>query len=238
MYLLRKQIEQFILSSHGDATRYFVTFLDNHDVKERLRFVQPGNPDQYDDQVTMGIGCLYALPGIPCVYYGTEQGLHGAGSDPAVREALWGIAPKFSENSLFYVQLQKLAEVRAAVPALRYGRFYFRPISGDGVNFGVSPFPNGILAWSRILNDQEVLIVANTNTTQNQVFDVILEIVLSAPGDRLRILYSNKPNPTTPAPVTRLNQVTVREIDGTTGNGPLNTTRVTLQAMEVQILQR
>ena len=51
MYLLRKQIEQFILSSHGDATRYFVTFLDNHDVKERLRFVQPGNPDQYDDQL-------------------------------------------------------------------------------------------------------------------------------------------------------------------------------------------
>jgi len=51
MYLLRKQIEQFILSSHGDTTRYFVTFLDNHDVKERLRFVQPGNPDQYDDQL-------------------------------------------------------------------------------------------------------------------------------------------------------------------------------------------
>ena len=83
-----------------------------------------------------------------------------------------------------------------------------------------------------------MLIVANTNTTQSQVFDVILEIVLSAPGDRLRILYSNKPNPTASAPVTRLNQVTVKEIDGTTGNGPLNTTRVTLQAMEIQILQR
>ncbi len=237
MYMLRKQTEQFILSSHGDATRYFVTFLDNHDMKQRLRFVQPGNPDQYNDQVTMGMACLYSLPGIPCVYYGTEQGLHGAGTDPAVREALWGIAPTFPQNSFFYAQLQKLAMVRAAVPALRYGRFYFRPISGDGSNFGVAPFPNGILAWSRILNDREAVIVANTNTSQSEAFDVILEMVLSSPGDQLRILYSNKPNPAAPAPVTRLDQVTVMEVDGTTGYGPLHSARVTLQAMEVQILQ-
>ena len=32
MYVLRKQVEADVLSSHGDATRYFVTFLDNHDV--------------------------------------------------------------------------------------------------------------------------------------------------------------------------------------------------------------
>ena len=38
----------------------------------------------------MGLACLYSLPGVPCLYYGTEQGLHGHGSDPAVREALWG----------------------------------------------------------------------------------------------------------------------------------------------------
>ena len=32
-------------------------------------------------------------------------------------------------------------------------------------------------------------------------------------------------------------QVTVAEVDGTTGSGPLNTTRVTLLPMEVQILR-
>ena len=41
MYHLRKLVEQDILSSHGDATRFFVTFLDNHDMKERIRFVDP-----------------------------------------------------------------------------------------------------------------------------------------------------------------------------------------------------
>jgi hypothetical protein len=93
------------------------------------------------------------------------------------------------------------------------------------------------LAWSRILNDQEVLIVANTNTAQSQSVDVILEITLSKPGDTLRVLYSNKSAPTAPAPVKTLNQVKVAEVDGTTGTGPINTVRVTLQPMEAQILR-
>ena len=137
----------------------------------------------------------------------------------------------------FYLEIQEVVAVRNAQPALCYGRFYFRPISGDSVNFGISPYPGGILAWSRILNDQEVLIVANTNTTQSQSVDVILETTLSAPGDNLRVLYSNKSAPTAPAPVRTLTQVTVAEVDGTTGTGPLNTVRVTLQPMEAQLLR-
>jgi glycosidase len=237
MYNYRKQVESQILSTHGDATRFFVTFLDNHDMKARIRYVQPGNADLFDDQVTMGIGCLYCLPGIPCVYYGTEQGLHGFGSDPAVREALWGLVPGFPQNTFFYTALQAIVAVRNDQPALRYGRFYFRPISGDSVNFGVSGFAGGILAWSRILNDEEVLVAANTNTNLSQSVDVILEATLSAPGDSVDILYSNKTNPTAPAPVRTLSGVTVAEVDGTTGSGPLNTTRVTLLPMEVQILR-
>src|SRR5262249_1554918 len=134
MYQLRKRIEKNVLSSHGDATRFFVTFLDNHDVKERIRFVKPGDEHRFDDQVTLGLASVYSLAGIPCLYYGTEQGLHGAGSDPAVREALWG-GPGFDEDSFYYKQISALAKLRAEEPALRYGRFYFRPISGDGQHF-------------------------------------------------------------------------------------------------------
>jgi glycosidase len=237
MYQLRKSVEQYILSSHGDASRFFVTFLDNHDMKARIRYEQPGNPDEFDDQVSMGVACLCSLPGVPCIYYGTEQGLHGGGSDPAVREALWGIAPGFPRNTSFYTQIAKIIAVRNKQPALRYGRFYFRPISGDSVNFGMSPYPGGVLAWSRILNDEEVLIVANTSTSQSETLDVILEMTLSKPGDVLQILFSNKAAPTAPAPVRTLNNVTVSEVDGTTGYGPLNTVRVTLQPMEAQVLR-
>jgi glycosidase len=237
MYSVRKGIEQNVLSSHGDATRFFVTFLDNHDMKERIRYVQPDNAHLYDDQVTLGMACLYSLPGIPCVYYGTEQGLHGVGSDPAVREALWGISPAFPEDNFFYTALSNIASVREAESALRYGRFYFRPLSGDSINFGISTFAGGVLAWSRILNDQEVVIVANMNTTQIQSVDVILEMELSKPGDQLRILFSNKSNPTVPSVVETLNQVFVAEVDGSMGFGPLNAARVSLQPMEVQILR-
>jgi glycosidase len=237
MYQFRKQVEQSILSTHGDATRYFVTFVDNHDMKERIRFEQPDNPTQYDAQVSMAVGCLYALPGIPCVYYGTEQGLHGAGTDPAVREALWGIAPGFPTSNPFYLELQKLAKLRSASPALRYGRYYFRPVSGDGINFGVSAFLGGIIAWSRILNDTEVVVVANTNSLQTVSVDVILEMSLSAPGDQLRVLYSNNAAAAAPAAVRTLAQVTVAEVDGSTSYGPLNAMRATLQPMELQILQ-
>jgi len=56
--------------------------------------------------------------------------------------------------------IAQIAAVRRENPSLRYGRFYFRPVSGDGQHFGVSTFPNGVLAFSRILMDQEIVIVA------------------------------------------------------------------------------
>ena len=239
MYQSRKNIEADILSSHGDATRYFVTFLDNHDVKERIRYVQPGNEHQFDDQVTLGLACLYALPGIPCLYYGTEQGLHGSGSDPAVREALWG-GPGFEADSFYYRQIRALAQVRAAEPALRYGRFYFRPVSGDGRNFGVSPFPQGIVAFSRILMDREVVVAANCSAMDSRSFDVIVDGTLNQPGGQFGVRYSNKTVFRSPSPVQEkpAGSVSVQEVNGTWGAGPLRSMRITLAPLEAQILSR
>jgi glycosidase len=239
MYHQRKTIEAGVLSSHGDATRFFVTFLDNHDVKERIRFVQQGNEHQFDDQVTMGLGCLYSLPGIPCLYYGTEQGLHGVGSDLLVREALWG-GPGFQRESFYYKEISQLAQVRASIPALRYGRFYFRPISGDGRNFGVSTFPQGILAFSRILMDQEVVIAANCSTSDTRSFDVIVDDTLNKPADQFNVRYSNKSNFQNPAAVQSkpAGSVSVQEVDGGTGTGPLCSVHISLAPLEVQILSR
>jgi len=239
MYHHRKIIEQDILSSHGDATRFFVTFLDNHDMKERIRYVDPNDEHRFDDQVTLGLACLYALPGIPCLYYGTEQGLHGRGSDEAVREALWG-GPGFDKGSFFYRAVAKVAEVRGGSPALRYGRFYFRPVSADGAHFAVTTFRQGVLAFSRILDDDEVVVAANTNTDQgqDQAVDVIVDGVLNAAGAQYQILYSNKDGATAPGAVRQTGTVTVQEVDGSTGNGPLLVVRVTLRPMEVQILGR
>ncbi len=237
MYQHRKDVEQDVLSSHGDATRFFVTFLDNHDVKERIRYEDPADPHRFDRQVTLGLACLFSLQGIPCVYYGTEQGLHGHGTDEAVREALWG-GPGFDRGGAPFRALKQISAVRRASAPLRYGRQYFRPVSGDGVAYDVSGFAGGIIAFSRILNDEEVLVVANTNQTQTIAVDVIVDQNLSAAGDRRPVLFSNAGDPTPPEPVVRraAGAVRVREIDGSLGTGPLHTVRVRLEPMEAQIL--
>ena len=236
VYQQRKTIEANILSSHGDATRYFVTFVDNHDMKERIRYVDPNAPTRYDDQVTMGIACLYSLPGVPCLYYGTEQGLHGHGSDPAVREALWG-GPGFDPNNAFYTQLEDIASKRASMPALRYGRFYMRPISGDGHTFGISRFNGGVLAFSRILSDSEITVVANTNTTQQMPVWVIVDSQLTQANGATQLIYSNKQAPSPPGTVQVLPNTVVQEPDGTTSTGTLHAVHVDLAPLEAQIIR-
>ena len=204
-------------------------------MKERIRYVDPTDAHRYDDQVTMGLACLYSLPGVPCLYYGTEQQLHGHGSDPAVREALWG-APGFDPNNPFYVQLADLAAKRASLPALRYGRFYMRPISGDGHTFGISTFPGGVLAFSRILSDSEVTVVANTNTSQQQSAWVIVDSQLTAVNGATQLIYSNKQAPSAPGTVQVLSNTVVQEPDGTTSSGTLHAVHINLAPLEAQIV--
>jgi glycosidase len=245
MYSNRKRIEEPIVSSHGDATRFFVTFLDNHDNKARFYFVDPTSPHAYDDQTTAAIACLYGLQGIPCLYYGTEQQLHGAGTvDELVREALWGKIPNppapFDPTNPFYVAVQSIARARAQAPALRYGRQYFRPISGDGLTFAVSTLSPGVVAYSRILNDEEVVVIVNVTTTAQDLL-VIVDTTLNPSGTAFRVAYSNKAAPTAPDPVGTVGTggaLTIRELDGTTSSGPVQAVRVHLQEREAQILSR
>jgi glycosidase len=246
MFEHRKQVEHDVISSHGEASRFFVTFLDNHDQHNRFFFSTPDAPMRFADQLTLGVGCLFTLQGIPCLYYGTEQGLHGSGDqDAAVREALWGKANAFDREHPFYATIERLAEVRRSQPALRYGRQYFRPISGDGIHFGTSASPEGVLAFSRILNDQEVIIVANTNTQAGWTGEVIVDRALNPAGSSYRIVFTNKtPSPggedgaVAPDRVVEkpAGQVEIQEISAAVARGPARALRVTLEKMEMQIL--
>jgi hypothetical protein len=223
----RKDAEENMISSHGEAGKYFVSFLDNHD--QNQRFNTPGTPAA---QVYMGLAVLFALQGIPCVYYGTEQGLvgtnDGAGHPTldaceSVREALWGKTPvAFDANNPFYQHLQAIAGLRASQPALRYGRLYFRPVSGDGQNFGPSTGAGGVIAFSRILNDQEVVTVANTNFTNSFPGSVIVDFDLNQSGRNFTIAYSN---------MGTIGTVATHVGPGTQAALPLS-----LKPMEVQVL--
>jgi glycosidase len=237
----RKQVEAPILTSHGEAGQYFVSFLDNHDQAQRFGYT---GPTQLDAQITMGLAVLFALPGIPCVYYGTEQGLSGhktasQSDDSMVREALWGKPDGFDVTHPLCVALQAIGAVRQQQAALRYGRYYFRPLSGDGVNFGLSSFPTGVLAFSRILNDQEVVVVANTDPNQPFSGAVVVDLAINAANPSYTVLYSNLgPAGAATASVQLQVQgsVTIAEVDGTQSNGPVRTLAINLQPNEVQIL--
>lgn len=248
MYEHRKQVQRAILSSHGESSRFFVTFLDNHDMRERFFFSPPNNPNQFVDQLTLGIGCLFTLQGIPCLYYGAEQGLHGAGNqDTAVREALWGKPNAFDPEQLLYRAMQRLAAVRRDQPALRYGRQYFRPLSGSGVHFGVSNFSAGVLAFSRILNDQELVVIANSNTQSGFTGEVIVDFSLNPAGSAYDVLFTNKTanndsagGGAAPGPVVEkaAGNVEIHEVNGAVTRGPARALRVTVQRMELQILRK
>jgi glycosidase len=158
----RKRQEANLLSSHGEAGRFFVSFLDNHDQSERIR-----HPQTRSDQVTLALAAMFALQGIPSLYYGTEQDLDGTHPGrpqyEGVREALWGKPDAFAQNGATYRAVKALADLREREAALRYGRLYFRQVAGNAVDFGMPAGEGGVLAFSRVLSGREVLIVANTD---------------------------------------------------------------------------
>ena len=71
---------------------------------------------------------------------------------------------------------------------LRFGRMYYRQISGDGEHFG---FPFGFtytLAWSRILYPDEIVVAYNVAGQQRHDC-VIVDAELHKDGSTLRFLY-------------------------------------------------
>ncbi len=239
MFDRRRSLENGIISSQGEASKFFVTFIDNHDQNSRFHFVDQAQPDRYNDQLMMALGCLFTLQGIPCLYSGTEQGLHGSGNRPeAVREALWGKPNAFDKGNIFCQAVSRLAALRESYPPLRYGRQYFRQISGDGYHFGFSPYAGGVLAFSRILSGEEVLVVVNTNVNRPWEGEVLVDYAINQPGETYRILYSNRPEQRSEIAVgeKKGGSVEVQEIGGGASSGPTRTLVVSLAPMEIQIL--
>lgn len=242
LYEYRKQVEKGILSSHGEASKFFVTFLDNHDQYRRFYYSGGADPHAFDDQAAIGTVLLLTLQGIPCLYYGTEQGLHGSGSSlEAVREALWGKMPAFDRQHPFYRWIQQVTRVRDSEPAMRYGRQYFRPVSGDGIHFGIANSAHGIVALSRILQDQEVLVVANTNTQLPWAGEVVVDAAINAANATFAQRFTNKPENlnANPHAITEKAEgsVEVTEVNGSVSTGPIKVISLGLEPMEVQILR-
>lgn len=179
----------------GEAARYYITFIDNHDQSHRpgRRFLADRHGDERDALAILGIGYLLCNLGVPCMYYGTEQGFNGTGdSDHYIRESMFGGAWSgfgtqgshfFDDQHPIYRGIARIAAIRREHPALRYGRQYFRDVSHDGQTFQ-GPGDNGcLLAMSRVLDRDEVLVVLNLTGSPQEAW-VTVGAHLSPPGTK------------------------------------------------------
>lgn len=179
--------------TRGELGRYLVTFLDNHDgvgLDPKRRF-GAGAPD---DQIIAGVGYLLTAIGTPCLYYGTEQGFDGVGSEDAlIREAMFDLndagATRLNPQCRIYREIAKIAAQFRACPELRFGRIYFREISGNGEDFGAPLGQPCTLAFSRLLAGSEVLVVYNTSSTDNRSDFVIVDRNIQAGRAAMQVLY-------------------------------------------------
>jgi len=176
--------------NRGEIGRYLVTFVDNHD-----GFWQPagrfgaGAPDA---QIIAAIGYLLCSLGTACLYYGTEQGFEGRGGDNEMREAMFDRAQPgrnvLNPGCTIYREIAKIARVVRAAEPLRFGRMYFRDISGDSEHFGPPFGTNYTLAFSRLLYGSEVLVAYNVSPEARRDC-VVVDAALHHAGDQMRFLY-------------------------------------------------
>ncbi|HVR85507.1 MAG TPA: alpha-amylase family glycosyl hydrolase, partial [Planctomycetota bacterium] len=179
--------------NRGELGRYLVTFVDNHD-----SFWQPSGRfgNGADDQQVIGaVGYLLTSLGMACLYYGTEQGFSGSGSDEGIREAMFDQATPgrnlLNPSCRIYQEIGKIAAVHQSNPVLRFGRMYFREISGDGISFGFAwEGLDYTLAFSRMLYGREVLVVYNVSGAARQD-GVVVDATLHGTGSQLTRLYAS-----------------------------------------------
>lgn len=138
-----------------------VTFLDNHD---QARFLSIGGATA--NRLKVALAFLYTARGIPCLYYGTEQGFNG-GTDPYDREDMFAGLFKdgptgvdsFNMTQPLFLWVAQLNNFRRLYPALQLG---------SHVNKWNTPGGPGLFAYERRLQTdvtQEVFVVFNTSTS-------------------------------------------------------------------------
>jgi glycosidase len=195
--------------SHVWFRNKVVTLFDDHDQVRKgnykARFCA-GDPS-FRKLLTNVMALNSTTLGIPCIYYGSEQGFDGQGdSDRYIREAMFGgefgafrshQRHFFNEDTDAYKQMAAILALRQQMIALRRGRQYLRQISGDGVNFGLPVMLGGrmlsVVPWTRQFDDQQILLAINTDPNASRTAWVDLDANINPSGAQLTCLYSTDP---------------------------------------------
>ncbi len=199
-------------SSHVWFGKHVVTLFDDHDQvrkgNAKARFCGDKINDGYRHLKAV-LGLNLCSMGIPCVYYGNEQGFDGAGdNDRYLRECMFGGAfgslqstghHFFDEDHEIYRFIADVTRLRGQHLALRRGRQYLREISDSGEpgSFGLPRMIDGrirsLVPWSRLFDNREILLAINTDADQMREAWVTIDAALHADNGTLACLYSTDP---------------------------------------------
>jgi glycosidase len=184
-----------------------ITMFDDHDMVYQQQYKARFAADKKTAPLLKNAIFLnFFTAGIPCVYYGTEQEFDGSGdNDKYIRESMFGgqfgafrtqDRSFFDQNNHIYKEMKKLAELRKKYTNLRIGRQYLREISNEkDANFHLPAAKGGrcteIIAWSRILSQEELLLAINCELEREQSSKVVVDNDLHELGDKFICLYSS-----------------------------------------------
>lgn len=194
-------------NSHVWFRDKIITMINDHDGGTKGAIKSRFCADINGDKLVFNSLALNLMTlGIPCIYYGTEQKFDGRGDgDRYIREAMFGgefgaFRSKhkhfFNEDCDVYQKLAEISEIRKKNMILRRGRQYLRQISGNGYDFdyphmlGNGIQMRSIVPWSRVFNDQEVLLAINTDSENDLQAWITIDNSLNQEGSEFTCFYS------------------------------------------------
>ena len=96
----------------------------------------------------------------------------------------------FDDKHPAYLRIAALTALRKAYPVLRHGRQYPRQVSVKGDSFDLHG-PGEIIAWSRILDDEEALCVLNPHGSETKGADVTVAAELNEPNASMDVVFNS-----------------------------------------------
>ena len=142
-------------------------FVDNHDVTRLASSLSNKN------HIIPAYGILFGMPGIPCIYYGSEWGIEGKkeDGDDALRPEIDVL--QFNEISEF---ISKVARIHRESKALSYG------------SLNILHLTNRQLVFERVCDEERIIILINADENEYTAFfdakaDCGTELITETPFD-------------------------------------------------------
>jgi glycosidase len=194
--------------SHVWLGQHLVTMFDDHDKVGRPKRRFAGDKDNRGYEFLIpALALNLTTLGVPCLYYGTEQGFDGDGdNDRFLRECMFGGAfgslqstgrHFFNEQHEVYKTVAGITDLVKRRIELRRGRQYLRQISATGDAFSFPHMIGGqmraVVPWSRLFDDRELVLAINTDADNALAVWVTIDDSLHRTGDRLTCIYATDP---------------------------------------------